>query len=287
MVNELVIKMNVYGDAKAKELLYIPSMSFMTQPSGIGSTIYIPSNVRLTRRDLKAAGDYAPGSLIKNKDLLLVFLKPGAIKEAIENALSRGDTPAKDSKESNDNALDNAELVLSLIFSRDAKLMLKNKMFTVYDYNVATIKNNIEKKQRIIATINVTVGLSVNAGFVGKQRYTCKMKRDNLRQSLIQLFGYDIGEARAKVSKKQIDLQPFSLKDEMRKKRKTKRRLKRGQYPMYMPPYMPGYAMYPGYPQYPVIAPPPGAKPKRPARPINGGRKLKMKSKTHKRRRVK
>lgn len=283
MVNELVIKMNINGDAKAKDMLYVPSMSYMSRPSGIGNTIYIPSSVRLTRRDLKAAGGYAPGSFIKNKDLLLVFLKPGAIKEAIENVLSKGETSAKDSKESNDNALDNVELVMSLIFSKDAKLMLKNKMFTVYDYSVATIQNNIEKRQKIIVTVDMTVGLSSNIGFVSKQRYTCRMKRDNLRQSLIQLFGYDIGEARAKVAK-QIDLQPFALEDELRKKRKTQRRTRRGQYPMYMPPYMPGYAMYPGYP---AIAPPPGIKPKRPARPINGGRKLKMKSKTHKRRQVK
>ena len=286
MVNELVIKMNVYGDAKAKELLYIPSMSLMTRPSGIGSTIYIPSNVTLTRRDLKAAGNYAPGSLIKNKDLLLVFLKPGALKEAIENALDKGATSAKDSKESNDNALANAELAISLIFSKDAKLILKNKMFTVYDYNVTALKNNIEKRQMINATINVTVGLAVNAGFIGKQRYTCGMKRNNLRQSLIQLFGYDISETRAKAPKKQIDLQPFALEDELRKKRRTQRRVKRGQYPMDMLPYMPGYEMNPRYPQYPVIAPP-GAKPKRPARPINGGRKLKINSKTHKRRQVK
>lgn len=86
---------------------------------------------------------------------------------------------------------ENINLLLSLTLKKKKDINLKGNIYKIYETNIVNIKIN-EKSSVQVESVVVTVNITVLKSDSKKQKLSCKVKREKLRESIKTVFKYDL-----------------------------------------------------------------------------------------------
>jgi hypothetical protein len=189
MATVLKILLNIKGDAKADNFYYFPTM---TNNKILDRQLYIPYEIELVKDNLIKASDISNN--INDNNLLNIFTKPELLFKAIDYAkLDTNKDTSKTLVESYEKRIlqENIDLLLSLTLKKKKDIYLKGDTYRIYETNIENIKIN-EKSSVQVESVVVTVNITVLKSDSKKQKLSCKVKREKLRESIKTVFKYDL-----------------------------------------------------------------------------------------------
>lgn len=231
------IKLNIYGDdAIGKNIDYDIKMSlYDSKITNITDKLYLITEEKIKRKYILKVGNFLNDLIVLNKELIPIFTRPGDIQKLNLIAERKRSEKKKDTKQ---NIIKhNLDLLLDILFGKNSRLFINNQYFNVYSYEFADTENIYkEYPSHFSLQLNIVLIKGTNVGIIQKQRYTCKLVRDNLRKSIFKVFNFDIGE------KKKPKLKDYKLPEQIINQTKTRKRYllpPKTQYPYQPYPYPP------------------------------------------------
>lgn len=193
-VNELMISINVLGDIHYTINKFNPKMVY---GSSVGNTILFIPNIPITMNSLIKSNVTIKKNEYRPSDFIHVFSNPTLLNKVIQYIKTKNIKGVSTQEaEQMGYIKKNINLILSIYFDNDNKLMIHNKRYPIHSYrwnDIYTINKSIDKKSEIYnVNIEVYVLDDKKTGDISERiGLTCEMKRRNIALDLKEL-GFDV-----------------------------------------------------------------------------------------------